>query len=45
MRKKTLYRIISNEHFSAPVTVGGQTVSIRGSVINGVPLLGKMYIP
>jgi hypothetical protein len=28
-----------------PVTVGGQTVIIRGNVINGVPRLGTIYIP
>jgi hypothetical protein len=27
------------------VNVGGQTVIIRGNVINGVPRLGTMYIP
>ncbi|MEM7110684.1 MAG: hypothetical protein AAF519_20815, partial [Bacteroidota bacterium] len=28
-----------------PVRVGGQTVFIRGNVINGVPRLGTMFIP
>jgi hypothetical protein len=27
-----------------PVSVGGQTVFIRGNVINGVPRLGTMFI-
>jgi RHS repeat-associated protein len=28
-----------------PVSVGGQTVFIRGSVIDGIPRLGTMFIP
>jgi len=27
------------------VNVGGKTVFIRGSVVNGVPRIGTMYIP
>ncbi|HRK29329.1 MAG TPA: RHS repeat-associated core domain-containing protein [Chitinophagales bacterium] len=28
-----------------PVNVGGQTVFIRGSVVNGIPRIGTMFIP
>lgn len=28
-----------------PVNVGGQTLFIRGSVVNGVPRIGTMFIP
>lgn len=31
--------------FNIPVNVGGQIVFIRGSVVNGVPKLGTMFIP
>ena len=30
---------------NVPVNVGGQTIFIRGSVVNGVPRIGTMFIP
>jgi hypothetical protein len=36
---------VSGAFNNISVTIGGQTVFIRGSVINGIPRLGTMYIP
>lgn len=40
-------RILPNAQgvFNTPVNVGGYNVMIRGSVVNGVPKIGTMFIP